>query len=356
MVTLIRSALRTRDVDSASGTRAFVPPANPRATARRGLAGLRITTTSTDLLTRETEDEGRAKAPLDAVARTIVLESHNHIDERHLRALLAHECVAVVVRGFLSPEAAAMHAAGVEAALARREETNWLVSSGATNEAAKGEMVRSEVDTLGTPLNVAMAQGASGVQSYYASSLKWTRRFRADVGAISPLDKLRLELDECHPGGCVLGRDENTHQPRSSGLVRVMRRTTSRGLIHVDEIATLSPTSGVFSGNVYLQTSLVGGDLEIWPVAARSQDELRNHAAAFALMTRSDDVSQRMLREGGVLPASPAVIKPQAGDLVLLCVQRPHAVRGPVHGPRARISAQTFIVHSGADKPLAVEA
>jgi hypothetical protein len=44
-----------------------------------------------------------------------------------------------------------------------------------------------------------------------------------------------------------------------------------------------------------------------------------------------------------------------AGDLALLCVQRPHAVRGwATHETRA--SLQSFVNFAGPDRPLTLEA
>ena len=183
-----------------------------------------------------------------------------------------------------------------------------------------------------------------------------TRRFRGEEGQASPLDRLRLELDEAHPFGCMVGRDEESRRLRAAGLVRIMRRSAAKGLVHMDDVAVLSPELGTFSANIYLQNAAAGGELEIWPVAFYSSEVLEENAAAVALLTTmsGDPYAQRALREH-VLPGPPLVISPRPGDLVLLCVQRPHAVRGPLHGSRPRISVQTFVSRAGPRAPLTME-
>lgn len=286
------------------------------------------------------------RLPISPAAR-IVVETAERIGPAALSALLRHECGAVVVRGFLSKEATKTAVELILKASAPR--TNWLISQG------DGQLVESDVDTIGTPLNVAKAKGREAVDRYYVEALDTSRLFRA-VDLLGPLDKLRLELDEAHPFGCVLGRDETTRSPRAAGLVRIMQRSSSRGLVHMDDVDVVSPDRGVFSANVYLQNAASGGELEIWPVTLSSEKDLMDNAAAVGLLTSSsgDPLAQRALRDS-VLPNPPVVIAPQPGDLVLLSVQRPHAVKGPIHGARPRVSVQTFVTHRGVNMPLEVE-
>jgi len=65
-----------------------------------------------------------------------------------------------------------------------------------------------------------------------------------------------------------------------------------------------------------------------------------------------DAADQRALR--AALPP-PTRVPVAAGDLVLLCVQRPHAVRGWAT-PEPRASLQSFLNFAGDDRPLTLEA
>jgi hypothetical protein len=290
------------------------------------------------------------RLPIDGhIKRMLVEHEGPHIPTEGLQALLNHECLALQIHNFYGPNERASFLQDVDRTLQSNVDavSNWKVSQ------SDGKLVDSEVATIGTPLNV--AKGLNSVPEYFSTSLKTTRRFRSE-GRMTPIDKIRLELDEIYPYGCVLGRDETTKQPHLGGLLRIMTRSTSRGLVHMDEAAELSPQRGVFSANVYLQMSQAGGELEIWPVGFREERKMMEYALEIGLLTSAsaDPQAQRALREF-VLPDPPLLIKPQSGDLVMLCVQRPHSVKGPIHGGRKRVSAQTFIVKDSSTAPLKVE-
>ena len=246
----------------------------------------------------------------------------------------------MVVRNFYSQAAREKIIQEIENSMKSNSNiSNWKVTQ------SNGELKNSDVNTIGIPLNV--AKGSGRVNEYYSGALNSTRRFRLGE-TLSPIDKVRLELDEVHPYGCILGRDEATRNPHAAGLIRIMKRSSNRGLVHLDDLSECLPHTGVFSANVYLQTSLAGGEIEIWPVSLNSKDLLMDYALELGLLTSSsaEIENQRLLREF-VLPGAPIQITPNPGDLLLLCVQRPHSVRGPIHGSRARLSAQCFVLHKG---------
>jgi hypothetical protein len=294
-----------------------------------------------------------------------IIETSNHIPPQALSSLLHHNCIAVLVKNFLPQSSVNSYINKIEEMIQQGKTKNWMISQ------SDDKLVKSDVDTIGMPLNIAVAQKQEDL--YYDMALTNTRLFREwslEQQCLSPFDKLRLELDEIHPFGAILGRETNPpYRPRNAGLVRVMKRNTAavaaadnnnnnqEGLIHCDDIGVHSISHGVFSANIYLQTSLVGGELDIWPVLFETEEDLYKNAFAIGLLTTQsgDEISQKILRQH-ILPVEPPItIKPQSGDLILLNVQRPHAVKGPLHGPRLRLSAQTFITNNGEGKPLVIE-
>ena len=151
-----------------------------------------------------------------------------------------------------------------------------------------------------------------------------------------------------HRLGAQLGRDKT--DMLCAGLVRVMRRNCPGNFVHMDELDVMVSSKGLFSANIYVQTCPSGGELEVFPITIPSSWEYYKHLSTLTLLLTPDEYSQQVAREK--LP-TPLVITPQVGDLVLLCAQRPHGVKGPLLGGD-RYSIQTFLQHEKG-KPLRVE-
>jgi hypothetical protein len=291
------------------------------------------------------------KLPIDENAKRILESSGPYIPKDSLSLLFKHEIGCILVRNFYPQSLINGLVTDIENIVENSSSliSNWRISQ------SDGKLKPSEVDTIGIPLNVAKGNGT--LDEYYATSLDSIRRFRGVHGErLTPIDKLRLELDELHKFGCQVGReDSQIRRLNSAGLFRIMKRSHTKGLIHMDDVGEISTKIGVFSANIYLQTSLVGGEVEIYPITFRTKKDLMDHALEIGLLTSfsGEMEAQRVLREY-ILPGNPLVVKPQAGDLLLMCVQRPHAVRGPIHGPKLRINAQCFILHE-ENQPLRVE-
>ncbi|CAM9394437.1 unnamed protein product [Chrysoparadoxa australica] len=273
------------------------------------------------------------------VSRTLTSE--------HLFNLIHHQAAAVHIKGFYPPEACE----GLAAKLTQSKMSNWMVSS------VRG-LESSDVMSCGTPYNVAMERGEGAIKEYFDTALDQMRHLRQDRVAgeaaapmtLSPLDKLRLELDEVWMDGATVTKNPQG-QPYVAGVARVMEGPTKsiQGFIHVDELAPLSETHGLFSANIYLRMPPTGGHLSIWPVSFHSRWDFYRHAALLSHLTEDSEHGQMALHNA--FP-KPHVIRVEPGDLVLLCAQRPHAANGFPMG--SRVSMQTFISHQQG-KPLSLD-
>jgi hypothetical protein len=356
--------------------------------------------------------------PMERGASAAVIRSETSvISTAHLEQLLRHEAVALHVPAFYPPHTARelgrqlaqeamdgrhFHHAGRTTTAPnnkpQQRPQNWKISTSRGLES-------SDVTTLGAhvPYNVALtassSSSASSIDEYFAGvqvELQ-SRRYRSTRSSVDngkeqvepqlwPLDLLRLQLDEAWPHGAGLARDARRNQPFGGGLPRIMHATTTRwkrGLIHVDELGPLRTSEGLFSANIYLQVppsvssaganDTNGGDddpaipetvLQIWPTSIRSRwDWYRNALLLSSLSAPQDAEAQAKLRRalGGDTAAQSLAVQP--GDLVLFCVQRPHAAVGfgaPLEHASAstaltRVSLQCFIQHAGPGKRLLID-
>ena len=117
---------------------------------------------------------------------------------------------------------------------------------------------------------------------------------------------------------------------------------------------SVRPSVHSLQANVYLEVPPVGGELHVWPLSWRSRWDFYRHAATLSLLTTPDEEAQRRLRRAfSAAAVEPLRLLPQPGDLVLICVQRPHAVQGFPFGNR--VSLQSFLTHQGADKSIVID-
>ena len=279
-----------------------------------------------------------------------------------LTCLATHEATALHVSNYYDKTAARhlgkLLAAQAEAGLGR----NWKVSTSRGLES-------SDVATLGAhlPFNVASSTGnQDDVDAYFDGAWKEFHDRRMSGGdentpQLWPMDKLRLELDECWPSGAGLARErgkDGLKRPYGGGLPRVMMGPTrwKRGFIHVDEMAPLSVNKGLLSANIYLQLPSRcsddehSGDFHIWPLGVRSRWDWYTNALTLSGLSAQDPQTQVRLRKQ---LGPPLTIRLEPGDLVMLCVQRPHAAIGFQAG--TRVSLQCFVQHNGPDDRLLVE-
>jgi len=334
----------------------------------------------------------------------------------HLVRLFQHQATALHVRNFFHPESAErLGEELIQESLRGGGGNNWKVSTSrgleSSDVATLGEHSPYNVAVARNRNNQSgsNAEGSSsaideyfeGVQREFQSRRRRPRSSSSlnendgEHYQLWPLDKLRLELEEAWPSGAGLAREPmqqnsdanfgNHHpqhphpRPFGGGLPRIMRGPTrwKRGFIHVDELGPLDATRGLFSANIYLtmpessETNASegvhsatkddradaksywrkdAGGLYVWPLGVRSRWDWYKNATTLSSLSAQDPEMQINLRH---VLGKPKIIHPKPGDLVLLCVQRPHCAVGFDQG--VRVSLQCFLEYGGLDKRLLID-
>ncbi|CAM5589686.1 hypothetical protein SCANM124S_06347 [Streptomyces canus] len=167
---------------------------------------------------------------------------------------------------------------------------------------------------------------------------------------LSPIDRLRLELQEGWPSGAnmeyldrralFVGQARIFHEgngaiPHQDFLPWELK--DRRESQQVDGIAQLT---GQLTANMYLQTPALGGELELWSTGYdyADYDSLRAGPPNSYGLDRTR------------IPEAAEVLKPRDGMLILFHATRVHAVRPSQGVDRVAISA--FIGVRGIDRPL----
>jgi hypothetical protein len=260
-----------------------------------------------------------------------------------LMELFERRACAIRIPGFCGPELAASLSA-------------WLLdSAGYENWAVRkqdGEFTPSDTFySANTPFNVAL-KAEDAFRSYFTQALPAVRRLRAASRDLTPIDKLRLELEELWPRGARI--DSYKGLKMSVGIGRVMTPAgmldgiaRTEGMCHVDGFSLANRRSGFFSANIYLRVPDSGGELMVWNVGV-SPLRLACNLSLVRKLLDFDASSQAFIRSK--LPR-PLALKPEAGELVIIDSGRPHAVRAFEQG--FRVTLQSFIRYR-AGEPLAL--
>ena len=280
-----------------------------------------------------------------------VIVEDKKLTRASLENLVRHDATALHVRNFYPRQAAVQ--LGRELAQESREgkARNWKVSTSRGLES-------SDVATLGVPFNVA-SRSLEDREAYFEgvpTEFEHRRKLDSTTPSLYPLDLLRLTLDEVWSKGAGLARDEQG-RPFAGGLPRIMQGPTrwKKGFIHVDEMGPLQSSQGLFSANIYLQLPDAAATepqpaLRIWPLDIRTRwDWYRNAILLSGLSAQDAEAQVRLRRALG----ESWTIDVQPGDLVLLCVQRPHEAIGFTKG--TRVSLQCFLQHNGPNERLLID-
>ena len=167
---------------------------------------------------------------------------------------------------------------------------------------------------------------------------------------LSPLDKLKLELEEIWVTGAYI---ENIHnQTMLAGIGRVFeddfelpphQDIFSRDISDagVPPTRSFENLTAQLSANIYLRIPESGGELEVWEIKPSTfdQEEIRDR-----------EYTYEGIIDRNILPNPTLQIKPEAGELILFDSGRVHAVRPCQGGPR--VSMSMFIGYRTTDKPL----
>ena len=157
---------------------------------------------------------------------------------------------------------------------------------------------------------------------------------------LSPMDRIRLELQELWPAGANLLRLRG--RACFVGAFRVFQPTTSKFYPHndaIDQETDAPEIEGILNqlvANIYLQVPDEGGNLQLW------------------LREPTLEETKVILEVEGLDPETvePPVheIHPEAGDLIIFSPRMLHAVT-PGHG-KHRVGAAAFIASKGPQAPL----
>ncbi len=191
------------------------------------------------------------------------------------------------------------------------------------------------VDRIGLPYSITFGKETKSLehQAYYKQALSTLKNIRSAIAPFtSPIDKVRLELDETWPHGANLGHFDN--QKLYAGIGRVIdaeHSKLSEDTPHVDYLVSKQVSfCKQLSAIVYLTVPENGGELEIWDIA--------NPPKVFTKNWRK------------TVP-DPLLIRPKRGELIIINTEKPHAIRQFDAGNR--ISIQCFIGYN-PNQPLSM--
>ena len=180
-------------------------------------------------------------------------------------------------------------------------------------------------------------------QAYHDQAIGHIRDTRAIFYPhISPMDHVRLLLEEFWPGGVALQKFNG--RKCFGGIMRVFAPGEASFHAHydrIDEETDAAEVKGItqqLGMNIYLQMPKEGGDLQMW--LRQPNDEERRHVRQF-----------EGLPHGSIAPPV-HTIHPGTGDLIMMSSWLLHAVTPGKD--RARISIGSFIGCFGKDQPLTI--
>lgn len=182
------------------------------------------------------------------------------------------------------------------------------------------------VNRVGTPFNLTYHSTQKDlIEKYYHDAESGIETMRSFCyPALSPIDKLRLELDENFIPGATVAHFQNKKMLAGIGRISLASLSyLSEEQPHFDALPLRYASLDVqLAANIYLKVPDEGGELELWNVPSLTP------LAKVPANWRSE------------LPPS-IKIKPKKGDLIIFNSRKPHAICA--FKCDERITAQVFI-------------
>jgi len=268
---------------------------------------------------KNNQEDLTQSSPLNPVVYTDALS------ETLLKQLFSHQICVICIRDYISKNVCSK----IHERLVFDPQVNNYTHDIETKNQIKE--VYYGVKRFGYPLNqIYNDTDGKKTETYFKQALPTIKKIR-DISSpfLSPIDRLRLELDEHWSFGANLARIEG--KKALSGIFRIMPAelsNLSEDNPHCDSVLDkYFPTiKGQFAASIYLNVPTQGGELEIWDVPPFSNDEMNDFGPISSWRSKLNESIK---------------IKPEQGDLMLFSTRRPHAITK--FDSAIRTSLQTFI-------------
>lgn len=244
-----------------------------------------------------------------------------------LQKLFRDEICALRVPNYCSPEALVSLQNFIQAA-----QENFIKSYYVGYKNQKPTKKFYGIHLWGTPYNSTYHHRPDhkSFQSYYQAAVTNIQTLRKAVAPyLSPMDQLRLQLDEHWTAGACIA----TFPKNKNMFVGICRFIFAQDSFlggeqpHFDSLPPhVQHLEKQYSANIYMDIPHEGGELEIWNIPP---------------LVPTDIIRSNVEKDWRAILPSPLVIKPKPRELILFNTRRPHAVRGFKKGTRSSI--QCFI-------------
>lgn len=242
------------------------------------------------------------------------------LDQHGIEQLIADKITALIIKDFYPTANAQQIADKIIASETLAHYTHEIIDNNELKQEYLG------VDREGLPFNLLYdTTDEKLVQQYYQAAKENIARIREYAApAMTPIDKLRLELDENYASGAMVAAFQRKKMLAGIGRVSHAEMShMSEDPPHFDALpCKFANLASQFAANIYLKVPDAGGELELWNVEP---------------LTPLSVVPDAWRKK---LPPS-IVLKPEVGDLIIFNCRKPHAIRRFSGEPR--VTMQVFI-------------